>query len=249
MNNQDQNQNQIQNQNQFPQRNIIDKPLSNEQIYLAQNVLDDQRHYDDEIFKQIIHPPQLQQHLPPQIHYIYPHQLPQIPHQLPQIPHQLSTNFSNQFPWNPVPPFPEFLDPKKSVDIKLIRKKEYKKDSRCYTCKPRGKVKKHIINSSSSGNFVFHHDMHKRPVIIITSSRHIDNMNGMTSDELIDLFKSIKEFTNFWNVDDYQLSFNFGRWQNHEHFHCKIRLSEKIINRMRRDHFTKIKFDNRYPDN
>jgi hypothetical protein len=39
---------------------------------------------------------------------------------------------------------------------------------------------------------------------------------------------------------------NMGDWQNHEHFHCKIRISEKIITRMRRDHFTRIKMEDRY---
>jgi diadenosine tetraphosphate (Ap4A) HIT family hydrolase len=152
----------------------------------------------------------------------------------------------NSYPWTQ-PPLPEFLDPKKSIDLKLIRKPK-KKDTRCYTCKPRGKVKKHMINTSGSGKFIFHHDMHKRPVIIMTPARHIENIYELTPDELNDLFKSLKEFAAFWNIDDYQLSFNMGKWQNHEHFHCKIRISEKIIGRMRRDHFEKIKMDARYED-
>ncbi len=150
----------------------------------------------------------------------------------------------SSFPWTQ-PPLPEYLDPKKSIDLKLIRKTN-KKDTRCYTCKPRGKVKKHMINSSSSGKFVFHHDMHKRPVIIMTPARHVETIYELTPDELVDLFKSLKEFATFWNIDDYQLSFNMGKWQNHEHFHCKIRISEKVICRMRRDHFTKVKMDSRY---
>lgn len=150
----------------------------------------------------------------------------------------------SSFPWSE-PPLPEYLDPKKSIDLKLIRKTN-KKDTRCYTCKPRGKVKKHMINSSSSGKFVFHHDMHKRPVIIMTPARHIETIYELTPEELSDLFKSLKEFAAFWNIDDYQLSFNMGKWQNHEHFHCKIRISEKVIGRMRRDHFMRIKLEDRY---
>jgi diadenosine tetraphosphate (Ap4A) HIT family hydrolase len=88
--------------------------------------------------------------------------------------------------------------------------------------------------------------MHKRPVIIMTPARHIETIYELTPEELDDLFKSLKEFTTFWNIDDYQLSFNMGKWQNHEHFHCKIRLSEKMIVRMRRDHFEKIKLESRY---
>jgi diadenosine tetraphosphate (Ap4A) HIT family hydrolase len=189
---------------------------------------------------------------------IFP-QMPQIP-QMPQMNQQFMSFYEEEeqfrpvqtqhfheessFPWTQ-PPLPEFLDPMKSIDLKLIRKTK-KKDTRCYTCKPRGKVKKHMIGASSSGKFIFHHDMHKRPVIIMTPARHIENIYELTSDELPDLFKSLKEFAAFWNIDDYQLSFNMGKWQNHEHFHCKIRLSEKIIGRMRRDHFMRVKLENRY---
>ena len=107
-------------------------------------------------------------------------------------------------------------------------------------------MKKHMINGSSSGKFIFHHDMHKRPVIIMTPTRHVENIYEFSPDELNDLFKSLREFVTFWNIDDYQLSFNMGKWQNHEHFHCKIRISEKIIGRMRRDHFMHVKLENRY---
>jgi hypothetical protein len=149
------------------------------------------------------------------------------------------------YPWTKKPPIPEFLDPSQSIKLSLI-KVPVKKDNRCYTCKPRGKVKKHIINTSESGLFYFHHDMHKRPVIIMTPSRHVKTIDELKSEELIDLFKSLKKFAQFWNIDEYQLSFNSGNWQTHEHFHCKIRLSEKIINRLRRDHFCKLKLEDRY---
>jgi len=183
------------------------------------------------------HQPQFENHYPTySIYPIYP--VYPINQSIQSIQHQES------FPWTQ-PPLPEFLDPKKSIDLKLIRKTN-KKDTRCYTCKPRGKIKKHMINTSSSGKFVFHHDMHKRPVIIMTPARHIENIYELTSDELIDLTKSLKEFALFWNIDDYQLSFNMGKWQNHEHFHCKIRISEKVITRMRRDHFERIKRESNY---
>jgi diadenosine tetraphosphate (Ap4A) HIT family hydrolase len=263
-----------QNHTQVPMpaiQKIRDIPLSSAQTDTATNNLDEQRFKEDEHFRsflsmhtlaqvqahdQRLHPqlyyqppPQYQQ---PQIYYQQPH----IYYQQPQIYYQQShyQQFENNiesfqeeqlsFPWNE-PPLPEYLDPKKSIDLKLIRKPN-KKDTRCYTCKPRGKVKKHMINTSGSGKFVFHHDMHKRPVIIMTPSRHIETIYELTPEELSDLFKSLKEFAAFWNVDDYQLSFNMGNWQTHEHFHCKIRLSEKVIARMRRDHFQRIKLENRY---
>jgi len=220
---------------------------------------------------QIFHNYQTRSQVPPmQMFSInqFPNQFNQFPNQFNQDPNnQVSNQFmfgemtqpswivQNQvqsfqgetsYPWTQ-PPLPEFLDPKKSIDLKLIRKPK-KKDTRCYTCKPRGKVRKHMINTSSSGKFIFHHDMHKRPVIIMTPSRHIENIYELTPDELNDLFKSLKEFAAFWNIDDYQLSFNMGKWQNHEHFHCKIRISEKIIGRMRRDHFERVKLENRYTE-
>jgi hypothetical protein len=131
------------------------------------------------------------------------------------------------------------------IDLKLVRKPT-KKDNRCYTCKPRGKVKKHIINTSESGKFYFHHDMHKRPIIIMTPSRHIESIDEMTQDEQLDFFKSLKKFTIFWDINDYQISYNSGKWQNHDHFHCKIRISEKIIDRMRRDHFKLMSLNSNY---
>jgi diadenosine tetraphosphate (Ap4A) HIT family hydrolase len=229
-------------------KKIKDIPLSSEQIIFAENNLDSKRNQDIKEFKeyQMLMYTQIQ---PPRSEYTQNPQFQNPQFQNRQMfkeynPEPASFQQESVFFWNN-PPLPEFLDPRKSIDLKLIRKTK-KKDSRCYTCKPRGKVKKHMINSSGSGKFVFHHDMHKRPIIIMTPTRHIENIYEMTSDELSDLFKSLKEFTSLWNVDDYQLSFNAGNWQNHEHFHCKIRMSEKTISRMRRDHFTNIKLTDRY---
>jgi len=216
------------------------------------NDINAQRFIDNQIFHQHqqFYPPSP---LPPRQFYPYPypifpqssqqplHMIYQPPQQIPQqIPQPMQPPTLEQ-PWTQ-PPLPEYLDPKKSIDLKLIRKAQ-KKDSRCYTCKPRGKVKKHMINTSSSGLFSFHHDLHKRPILIVTPNRHIESVNDMTSEEKIDIFKSIEDFMKFWNIDDYQVSFNSGRWQNHEHLHFKIRISEKIINRMRRDHFSLVKME------
>ncbi len=133
----------------------------------------------------------------------------------------------------------------RAYDLKLLRLPN-KKDNRCYTCNPRGKVKKHVINTSESGRFYFHHDMHKRPIIIMTPSRHIENVNDMTLDEKIDMFDSLDKFTNFWNITEYQVSYNCGKWKTNDHIHFKIRITEKIINRMRRDHFQLLKLNENY---
>jgi len=233
-----------------------------EQMKLEERIQDNINH-----LKQIQQQPQ---NLPP------PQQLPPAPQQLPQInyqqqvayaqqqaammmpinawtagppPNTWQQNFAHmQAPWQQ-PPMPQFIDPRESIDLKLIRKPK-KKDKRCFTCKPRGKVKHHIINTSSSGNFTFHHDMHKRPVIIVTPNKHVEQIYELSPEEMIDFFKSIEEFTNLWKIKDYQITINAGRWQdsNHSHLHCKIRIAEKMANRMRRDHFEKIKLEKRYKE-
>jgi hypothetical protein len=180
------------------------------------------------------------------------------PINIPPYPSPVYMPISQQYPphitqYPPIPPIwsfpvqPPHRSHNHSIDLKLVDRNT-KKDTRCYTCKPRGKVKKHIINSSQSGNFVFHHDMHKRPVVVVTSLKHIHTINDMAQEEIADLFKSIRDFATFWNITDYQVSFNMGRWQNHEHFYCKIRLPEKIVSRMRRDHFQYIKMESNYED-
>lgn len=169
---------------------------------------------------------------------------PQLQQPLQQLQPQQSQQIKYlQPPWQQE----QYIDPRESIDLKLIKKPK-KKDKRCYTCKPRGKVKHHVINTSGSGNFVFHHDMHKRPVIIVTPVKHVEQIHDLNSQEINDLFISIKDFCELWNIKDYQISINVGSWQevSNSHLHCKIRLPEKLINRMRRDHFEKIKLDKRY---
>jgi len=56
----------------------------------------------------------------------------------------------------------------------------------------------------------------------------------------------IKDFCIFWNIKDYQLSFNYGSWKTNEHFHIKIKIDDKIIERMRGDHFRRLKLQENY---
>lgn len=116
--------------------------------------------------------------------------------------------------------------------------------SRCYTCKPRGKVEKHII--SRTKNFVFHHDMHKRPMVLITPVEHYEVITEIPSNILINMFEEISKFCEFWNIEDYQVQYNCGSWKTHSHFHAKIKTAEKIINRLRRDHFKFISLKKKY---
>ena len=48
------------------------------------------------------------------------------------------------------------------------------------------------------------------------------------------------------HLKDYQVLYNQGEWQTHEHFHLKIKVNENIIKRMRADHFNHKKMEKRY---
>jgi hypothetical protein len=63
----------------------------------------------------------------------------------------------------------------------------------------------------------------------------------------LNLFESIKQFTEFWNLSNsYQLMINNGDSQTHHHFHVKMKIDEDVANRMRRDHFTRINLEKSY---
>lgn len=116
---------------------------------------------------------------------------------------------------------------------KKIRPRNY-----CYTCKPRGKVLKHIIKGCNTNNVIFHFDLHKRPLILATPKKHYETLYEIPTEEQLELLGSVKTFCDFWGIKDYQVSYNNGEWQTQTHFHLKIKMCEKIVNRLRRDHFT-----------
>ena len=149
---------------------------------------------------------------------------------------------------------PEVFPPKKetkksggrrfaSTPPSVVRKSSSRQ---CYTCKPRGKVLKHIINGSNTGNIIFHFDLHKRPLILVTTKKHYESFYEIPHEEVMELFTSIKTFCEFWGIKDYGISYNNGTWQTHPHFHIKIKTNEKIINRLRRDHFALLTLNTNY---
>jgi hypothetical protein len=116
---------------------------------------------------------------------------------------------------------------------------------KCYTCKPRGTIKEHII--SQTEHFVFNHDLFRRPMVIITSKQHYHTIYEIPDHIKIQLFEDIHSFTEFWNLgNDYQLIINNGDSQTHHHFHIKMKINDSIANRMRRDHFTRINLEKNY---
>jgi hypothetical protein len=117
--------------------------------------------------------------------------------------------------------------------------------NKCYTCKPRGTLKEHII--SQTDNFVFNHDLFRRPLIIITTKEHYHTIYDIPDSMKLKLFEDIHAFVDFWNLSkSYQLMINNGDSQTHHHFHVKMKIDESIANRMRRDHFTRINLEKSY---
>ena len=117
--------------------------------------------------------------------------------------------------------------------------------SKCYTCKPRGTLKDHIISQTS--DFTFNHDMFRRPMIIITTKKHYHTIYEIPDNLKLQLFEEIRVFVDFWNLNQkYQLIINNGEFQTHHHFHAKLVIDETIANRMRRDHFTRINLEKSY---
>ena len=128
-------------------------------------------------------------------------------------------------------------------------KKSVKKNNnninKCYTCKPHGTLREHII--SQTEDFTFNHDLFRRPLIIITSKKHYHTIDEIDDHVKLQLFRDIKQFVDFWNLNsNYQLMINNGDSQTHHHFHVKMRINELIANRMRRDHFTRINLEKTY---
>lgn len=120
-----------------------------------------------------------------------------------------------------------------------------KSKNNCYTCKPRGTLKEHIISQTES--FTFNHDMFRRPLIIITSNSHYNNIYSMPDAIKLQLFEDINQFVQFWNLqENYQLMINNGLSQTHHHFHVKMKIDDSIANRMRRDHFNRINLQKNY---
>ena len=126
-----------------------------------------------------------------------------------------------------------------------IKTKSQPNSNKCYTCKPRGTLKEHII--SQTDHFVFNHDLFRRPLIIVTTKYHYHTIYDIPDELKLQLFADIHSFVDFWNLSkSYQLMINNGDSQTHHHFHIKMKIDESIANRMRRDHFTRINLEKNY---
>lgn len=114
-----------------------------------------------------------------------------------------------------------------------------KKNAKCYTCYPRKKVLEHIIQKDE--HVSFHHDLCNRNIIVVTPMKHFSSIDKASDFIICKMFRYIHKFCYDWGISDYSVSYSQGEWQNHEHFHLKIKTHETIIKRMRNSHWRRQK--------
>lgn len=119
------------------------------------------------------------------------------------------------------------------------RTQKCKNEKTCYTCHPRSYHKRFEIKETDNAKFLF--DVAKRPMIIVTTKKHYNNINDVPTEVLQQVLKDMKEFCDYRNIRDYSISINSGKWQTHDHFHIKMRTYERQIKIMRDDHFKYLK--------
>lgn len=113
-----------------------------------------------------------------------------------------------------------------------------------YNTRPLGTIKEHLI--SENDNFTFYHDLWQRAMIILAPKGNYSTVYEVPSDLIGNMFQEINNFVKFWNIKNYVLMFNNGQYQKSNQFHVKIKINEAMANRMRRDHFTRIKMQREY---
>ena len=113
--------------------------------------------------------------------------------------------------------------------------KKSKAKGRCYTCSPRGKIKKHIIQCTDG--VTFHHDLWNRPFIIVTPNKHHTTLRTFSEQELIVFFNQIHKFCSFWNIVHYEILWGEGNRSHHEHFYVKIKADAKLVRRIKKRPF------------
>lgn len=132
----------------------------------------------------------------------------------------------------------------KRIQNESITKKTRSQKGKCYTCFPRKKVLEHIIQNENG--VTFHHDMCNRNMIIVTPNKHYLTFEEIPPEEIGTLFREIHLFCKSWNIVDYNVNYNQGKWQTHKHFHLKIKSYDTIIKRMRGDHFRMVSLQKKY---
>ena len=112
-------------------------------------------------------------------------------------------------------------------------------NKKCYTCQPKRLAEQHIFYRDSQ--VTFHFDLLQRPLIIITPDEHIESIYEMTNDRMKAFFNAIDTFCTYWNLKDYQIQMNSGKWKHHDHLHFKLKANENFVQKLRSDHFRLLK--------
>lgn len=110
-------------------------------------------------------------------------------------------------------------------------------EKQCYTCFPSGEVTRHIVHKTFYTTF--HFDMWNRSMFIATPNFHFHSIHEMSPVEQATFWNDVHVFLEKMEFHDYQCVFNNGDWQSHHHFHVKIRVDEKRIRQLRKEHLLK----------
>ncbi|AOM63347.1 hypothetical protein [Heterosigma akashiwo virus 01] len=127
------------------------------------------------------------------------------------------------------------------------KRRKHNNKRKCYTCFPRQFHERFKITETENVRFLF--DVAKRPMIIVTTLKHYNNMFEVEPDEYAKILDDIKNFCELRNIRDFSISVNFGKWQTHHHFHIKLRTYERQVKIMRDDHFKVLKLESNYETN
>jgi hypothetical protein len=110
-----------------------------------------------------------------------------------------------------------------------------KKAKNCFSCKPRNYHKKFIIKKMKLCKF--HHDLAKRPIILVSPIKHITNLSNQEPEYIGNMIKEIDSFCKLYKINHYNIHFYNNK--NDEHFHFKIKCDEEKIKSIKSKSFQK----------
>jgi len=124
------------------------------------------------------------------------------------------------------------------------RKSKQNTERRCYSCHPRNSLLRYFILQKN--DVKFHFDIKQTNCIIAIPKRHFQSLSESSNEEMGNLLMTIESFCQDWKIKDYNIFFNQGNWQNHQHFCVKIRTYQNQVERMRKLHFEYLKLQQIY---
>jgi hypothetical protein len=109
-------------------------------------------------------------------------------------------------------------------------------DIACYTCSPSTpRALAYIIADGSLGRL--HFDLKQRTYLIYTTFMHVRTPTDLPPQTLADALREIERMvTEFSGEVSFQVLYNKGLWNSHQHCHWKIRIDEKKFRKLKREH-------------